>query len=657
MKQSVNRFWGAVYKALPLNLHMKILYIFLSVSAIPLVIATYFSWRRVSGMGERFHGIVLGDLEEYAEQAALISEKMNAAIIDMQRSAIIQLVFISAVLFCMVVTAGLQLASFLSGRFNELIEGANRFQAGERQFRFQPEYMDEFGLLAECFDDMADNVIRSESGAMVITDKNLKVLFANERGLEMTGRTLDEAVGMPYREFSCYPAGSAYDPIAALERGTETDSYHLPGKDIIVRGTAQHLLDKKGQGIGYIITTDDVSEIQRARERAEKASQAKGEFLSNMSHEFRTPLGAITGMASIGRAADTTERKDYCLAKIEDASKHLLNVINDVLDISKIEAGKFELSAVEFNVVHILQRVADVVRVRADEKRQDFNIAADPAIPPVLIGDDQRLIQVLTNLASNAVKFTGERGAVTVAARLAGDDGPLCTVEIKVADNGIGISEEQKSRLFTAFGQAERDTSRKYGGTGLGLVISKNIVDEMGGRIWLESEPGIGTTFYVAVNLERGHGAGVEAAPSNAREKPPAATYDFRGRCILLAEDVDINREILLALLEGTGLVIDCAHNGEEAVAMYASAPNRYGMILMDIMMPEVDGLEATRRIRALDTPKAAALPIIAMTANVFKEDVAHCLEAGMNGHIGKPINPEELIATIHKWLSSAAAE
>jgi len=662
MKLMKNRVWSSVYYALPVILRYKILLIFMFVSALPLVVFSFFAWRHIMGMGESLGGIAVSDLVDYPEQAARISLHIDAAIKDMQRTAIVQLVLMLSFLVALVVTTSLRLASFLTGKFAWLMYGVNRFQAGERQFRFRPEQRDEFGLLAECFDGMAENVVRSESGAMVITDIDLTILFANQNGLDIAGKTLEETVGMHYRDFCCFPADSEYDPIAALKSGFETDAYRLPDRDITLKGTAQYLLDKKSRPVGYIITIDDVTEIQRARERAERASEAKGEFLYNMSHEIRTPLGAIIGMTAIGLAAGDSDRKDYCLTKVEEASKHLLGVINDILDISKIEAGKFDLSPVRFHFESMIQRVVDVNRFLADDKNQTLAVTVDPGIPPYLNGDDQRLAQVVTNLVSNAVKFTGDRGSITLAARLAEERGTVCTIEIMVADNGIGISEEQQGRLFTAYGQADRSTSRVYGGTGLGLAISRNIIEQMGGRIWLDSEEGRGTTFYVTVNLERGQPDAEETA---VVPQPPAAVEivseeeqhdSIRGRRILLAEDIDINREIVLALLEDTGVTVDCAHNGREAVDMCTAALCRYDLVLMDIQMPEVDGLEATRRIRALDMPGAAALPIVAMTANVFREDVERCMAAGMNGHIGKPIDITELFTTINKYLSQTVS-
>jgi CheY-like chemotaxis protein len=328
---------------------------------------------------------------------------------------------------------------------------------------------------------------------------------------------------------------------------------------------------------------------------------------------------------------------------------HLLGLINDILDMSKIEANKLELSPVSFDFEKTLQKAVNVVNFRVDEKRQNFAVYIDKNIPRTLIGDDQRLTQVITNLLGNAVKFTPESGSIRLGARLLGEEEGVCTLQIEVADTGIGISEEQRSRLFVSFEQAEKNTTRKFGGTGLGLAISKRIVEMMGGGIWVESELGKGSTFAFTVRMER---SADECRDFPAEEARPEEAGVFRGCRLLLAEDMEINREIVLSLLDTTALEIDCAENGAEAVKLYSDAPDRYNVIFMDVLMPEMDGYEATRRIRALDAPEAKKVPIVAMTANVFREDVEKCFEAGMNDHLGKPLDFDEVLSKLRKYLS-----
>ncbi|MCL2010330.1 MAG: ATP-binding protein [Synergistaceae bacterium] len=382
---------------------------------------------------------------------------------------------------------------------------------------------------------------------------------------------------------------------------------------------------------------------------AEAASRAKSSFLAVMSHEMRTPMNAILGMTSIGKDASDKDRMIYCFTKIEDASRHLLGVIDDILDMSKIEADKFELSPAEFNFEKMLQRVVSVVSFRIDDKKHEFTLNIDKTIPDNLIGDDQRLAQVITNILGNAVKFTPEEGKISLDARLLGEEDGVCAIRITVTDTGIGISPEQQSLLFQPFQQAENDTTRKFGGTGLGLSISKRIAEMMGGEIRVESILGKGSAFAITVRMMRGEGR--EQEPRHSEDAPPDNVNIFAGHSILLAEDVEINREIVLALLESTALNVDCAENGAEAVRMFSRTPEKYEIIFMDMQMPEMDGCEATRRIRELDVPGAKTIPIIAMTANVFREDVEMCLEAGMNGHIGKPLNFDEVLRQLRLYL------
>jgi signal transduction histidine kinase/CheY-like chemotaxis protein len=382
---------------------------------------------------------------------------------------------------------------------------------------------------------------------------------------------------------------------------------------------------------------------------AEAASRAKGDFLASMSHEIRTPLNAVIGMTKIGAQAVESARKNYAFAKIKEASEHLLGIINDILDISKIEAGKLELSRITFNVRDVISRVGNLMRFKTDEKNQEFSVAAADDLPIALFGDDLRLAQVITNLIGNAVKFTPEAGQITLAASFDGEADGLCTLRFLVRDTGIGITKEQQAKLFGLFQQAENTTTRKHGGTGLGLALSKQIVELMGGEIWVDSEPGQGSTFGFTIKAPR-----AEAPPENTVSESAAEEMregEFQGSVILLAEDVEINREIVFSLLEPTGVAIDSAENGSQAVEMFERTPERYDLVLMDIQMPMMDGYEAARRIRAMDVPHAKTTPIIAMTANVFQDDIERALACGMNSHLGKPIDFDKLLATLRRYL------
>jgi len=577
-------------------------------------------------------------------------------------------------------------------------------------------------------------------------------------------------------------------PVSETPVGRMDYIFIISGLIFLVCGSIASVFISRIQARPYTELNRRNEELVRLRERAENVSRATANFLANMSHEMRTPMNAIIGMTTIGRSSQTIEKKNYAFGKIIDASRHLLGVINDVLDMSKIQANKLELSPVDFNFENMLQKVVNVINFRVDERRQRFYVSIDSRIPRMLNGDDQRLAQVITNLLSNAVKFTPEEGTIQLKAELLPEEngaghGDICRLRISVMDSGIGITDEQKRRLFQSFEQAEADTSRKYGGTGLGLAISKRIVELMGGEIWVESGAGHGATFIFTAALRHGAGeigrlldehvdwnnicifavddepmvleffqsvsanlgisctvagSGEEAAgllsrlnnydvyfidwklpgmnggelvriiqankphksivvifsaidwsiiedearaagvdkflpkplfPSNIvdilsecigvkqqveQAKEEVVYDDYSGRTILIAEDIEVNREILLALLEPTKISVECAENGVRALDMFQKTPGKYDMIFMDVQMPEMDGYESTRRIRALDIQRAREITIIAMTANVFREDIEQCLAAGMNGHIGKPIDFDKLLATLKTYLGKS---
>jgi len=625
------------------------------------------------------------------------------------------------------------------------------------------------------------------SDGYLVVDKQQGILAFNRSLLHLFQEPVNIPLGTNLRTFvERYLSNISYDRILELQtqaiakQGTVSTEALLPG-DTYVSVEISPVMQRDAH-IGTIMLFKNITQSKLFIEATKAESRYKSEFLSNMSHEIRTPMNAIIGMVNIGKSANDIERKDYSLTRIEDASKHLLGVINNILDISKIEAGKFELSPEEFDFEKMLQQVLNVVKFRADEKKQTISVYIDTNIPRIIFGDDQRLAQVITNLVGNAVKFTPKEGTVYIDSRLLGDENGVCTIEVRIIDTGIGISSEHQARLFQSFQQAESNIARNYGGTGLGLAISKNIIEMMGGRIWVESEYGKGATFAFTVQLKRsvdkknelnanginwnnirilavddesytfeylvemthGFGATCELAVngeealrfaeqkggynfyfidgkmtvidgikltkalksrapavggsvvvliasaewSEIAEEATAAGVDryiqkplfpsmivdtmseylgvdrqqtedsrqktistYSGSRILLVEDIEINREIVMSLLEPTQIKIDCAGNGVEAVRMFRESPEKYDMIFMDVQMPEMDGYEATYTIRALDFPNSKTIPIIAMTANVFREDVEKCIEVGMDGHIGKPLDLEEIHGQLRRYL------
>ncbi len=410
---------------------------------------------------------------------------------------------------------------------------------------------------------------------------------------------------------------------------------------------------------GVFVLFHDMTEIIEINERLKYASLAKSNFLANMSHEIRTPLNAITGMTTIARNSADIDRKNYCLDKIEGASVILLGIINDILDMSKIEEGKLELFNTEFDFFAMIKRVGSIFEFRLNEKKQQFMINADSRIPARIITDEQRLAQVLTNLIGNAVKFTPNGGKISLDLKRtdSGIDPALCEIELRVTDSGPGILKEDQARLFQSFVQVDSSVSRKFGGTGLGLAISRKMMEMMKGSIRLESEPGEGSSFIVTINAEvpqsqaESKNGGVETfAEENAEEE------NYEGKWILLAEDVAINREIVITILEPLGFTVVEAEDGQRAFDIFRAAPENFDLIFMDIHMPGIDGYEATRLIRAVDHSRAKTIPIIAMTANVFREDVERCLAVGMDDHIGKPLDFNEVTMILRKYLRNSGS-
>jgi CheY-like chemotaxis protein len=370
----------------------------------------------------------------------------------------------------------------------------------------------------------------------------------------------------------------------------------------------------------------------------ERMSHAKNDFLSNMSHEIRTPMSAIIGMTEIAKNADDRERIDFCLQKIEDNSKHLVGVINDILDFSKIESGKLVLDEELFSLSKDMDFVVEMFRSKVEEKNITLNLKMKNIRHDGIISDSLRLNQVLINLISNAVKFTDAGGRIDLEVSeimyLNGDS----VYAFSVSDTGIGIEPEQAKKLFTAFVQANASTTKKYGGTGLGLVISKSIVERMGGEIDLESTPGEGTTFSFTIRVSSQESVGdIE----NAEDEN--YTPDLSSKHLLIVDDIEINLIIALELLKETGIDMETAADGKEAFLKYMQSPvGYYDMIFMDMQMPVMNGCDSTEAIRASGREDADSIKIVAVTANVMRDDIKRAYDSGMNAHIGKPIDFNE---------------
>lgn len=528
-------------------------------------------------------------------------------------------------------------------RFRELVESIPGFtyrcmlDADWTMEYFSPGFAE---LTGYAIDDFINNKVRSYASIIhpddaASVDRIVREGVANHRPYELEYRIADAAgrtlwVG----ERGCghfgkdgqtdYLIGVIFDITARKQNEFELEQH---------RHHLQDLIDEQTQ------------DLRVAKEAAETASIAKSAFLANMSHEIRTPLNAITGMAHILRRSGLAPQQIDKVGKIEVAGTHLLEIINAILDLSKIEAGKFELEDAPVHIEALLGKIASMLAQKAGDKGVSFNIEITSP-PHHLRGDPTRLQQALLNYAANAVKFT-EQGYITLRAREVAQTGETVTLRFEVEDTGIGIAPEIIPRLFGAFEQADNSTTRKYGGTGLGLAITKKIAEIMGGAAGVTSSEGKGSTFWFTAVLRKAEHIAEDEPEALVEEAAQSLERDHAGKRILVAEDEPINREIAQMLLKDVGLEVDLAEDGREAEEMAGSGD--YALILMDMQMPVQDGLEATRRIRQL--PGLKDIPILAMTANAFADDKARCLESGMNDFISKPVTPEVLYTTLLRWM------
>ncbi len=510
--------------------------------------------------------------------------------------------------------------------------------------------------------------------SIVITNVAGEIEYVNLAFLRTTGYAWDEVIGRnpKFLQSGRTPAKNYQDMWEALQKGRpwkgEFINRRKDGGEFVEFAIVAPIRQVGGRITHYLAVKDDITEKKRigqeltlyrerleelvvkrteelaeARRRAESANVAKSSFLANMSHEIRTPMNAILGFTDLLLATPLDDEQRMQLRYISQAGRHLMSIINDILDLSKVEAGKLVLEHLDFSLAEIFDSVRVLISEQAAGKGLQVSVEL-VGVPAWLRGDPTRIRQSLLNYAGNAVKFT-QTGSVTLRARLLAEQGDRLLVRIEVQDTGIGIAAERLPELFQPFQQVDASTMRKHGGTGLGLAITRRLANFMGGDAGAESEPGVGSTFWFTAWLERGR----PVEPS-IRLREEEATLTLRrlhgNQRILLAEDDAVNRDVALGMLKDTGLTVEMAENGEQAVAM---APRGYAMVLMDVHMPVMDGLTAARAIRSL--PEGAKVPILAMTASVLEEDRQRCFDAGMNDFIPKPVEREQLHALLLKWL------
>ncbi|MBI2386034.1 MAG: response regulator [Elusimicrobia bacterium] len=582
--------------------------------------------------------------------------------------------------FCLIaLAAALGLMQWLLGPVRQLSEATARIMTGDYASKVPVVTKDEVGELAAAFNEMSSTLsrttvsrdelakalvvargtIEASSEGILVYDLDGKVLTCNRRLMEMWDLTPEIlALGRPaivqrVRQVMEDPDSfeKKADEAVHDNEHERIDELCLKNGRVIRKSVRPMFID--GKVFARVLAFEDLTmlreserALERARDTAVQTARVKSEFLANMSHELRTPLNALVGSAELLRDGVLQPDQKALVEGVDKAASALLSMVNDVLDFSKIEAGRLAMEKIPFRLGGVLKDALSIAQPRAADKGLDLACESGAACEDVLLGDPTRLRQILLNLLDNAVKFT-PRGSVRLDCRITPRGGDDVTLEIVIADTGIGIEPEVLPRVFGAFTQADSSTARRFGGTGLGLSISKSLVELLGGTIGADSEPGKGSTFWVRLPFERASSSPEGAAPVEERGVRPSAVSRRDRQRVLIVEDNAINRRLLLMQIGKLGRPADAAANGEDALE--AIGRNEYGLILMDCQMPGVDGYEATRLLREAESGRRR-VPVVALTAHAGESDRARCLAAGMDDYLPKPATLDDLSAVLDRW-------
>ncbi|MDR1811630.1 MAG: response regulator [Candidatus Fibromonas sp.] len=621
-------------------------------------------------------------VESFTDPAVEASKHMDI-FFENTMANVMKYTFISLfILLVITLLVSFAMSNWISKSISILLQGMAKYRAGHRQFRFDSERNDEFGELAKAFNMLAENIEKSINHAVVITDLEKNIVYMNHIGLSMhKDETFDMLESKPYSKYSIYPEKSEYDPFYAYENGTETPVYYDKKNDLYLKGKVMPLLDNNNSKIGYMVESYDVTEIEKrnliveeqnnrliktqeelkdAVQKTQDAIKAKSVFLANMSHEIRTPLSAIIGFAELELMNKLPPSTVESIENIYTSGKALLNIINDILDISKIESGKIQLNLVEYDLPSVIGDSVNVNLVRIGNKPLRLNLLVDENIPQKLLGDDLRLRQIFNNLLSNAIKYSNN-GTITFSVKSElekkSETETLCCLNCYVQDMGTGISEENLPKLFGDYQTVNQLAHRNSEGTGLGLAICKKLVEMMDGEIWVESKLNMGSKFSFRIKIrvidEKPIGKKTANNLMSLKYVRPARTegnFIFEemphGR-ILIVDDVITNLEVARRLMEPYKMHIETAMNGYEALDRVKECEEDYDIIFMDYMMPGMDGIETTKIIRELGYKGT----IVVLTANAVIGADKMFKENGFDNFISKPIDIKKLDAIIKKYV------